>query len=238
MSVLAVLDPAVELVHTALSGLAAVLRPGLGGASVAVALVLITMAVRLALVPLSIRVLHAERARRELAPAVRRARRRWAGDRARLARELQSIHAEAGVSPVAGLVPSLTQGLAMVSVYRLCRLPLIGGVPNSVLGAGFLGVPLSAHLPGLIITAGAGPAVVGLILLAALVLVARLTSAQQVRRMRESGAEVSALNLTVARLAPYGTVLAAAVVPVAVSLYLLTSTAWMVAERAVLPRLI
>lgn len=240
MSLLAVLDPAVTLLHTALTAIAAGLEPALGGAAVAVALVLVTLAVRATLVPLSVSVLRAERARRTLAPELDRLRERHAKDPARLARELQAVHQDAGISPFAGLLPGVAQGPVLFLVYRMCRLPLIGGVANSVLAANLLGAPLAAHLPGLVLTAGvlSTPSLVAVLLPAALLVVAHLSSRQQVQRLRDSSTgEVPALPLLLARVLPFGTVAAAAVVPLAVSLYLLTSTTWMVAERAVLPRL-
>lgn len=240
MSPLALLDPAVTLFHAVLTGIADPLQPLLGGASIAVALVALTLIVRCLLLPFSLSVLRAERARRALAPRMEHLRRRHAADPARLAREIRAAHREAGTSPVAGLLPGLAQAPAMVAVYRLCTLPVVAGVPNAVLSAGLLGLPLSAHLPGVLLTAGVlgTPGLVALVLVAGLLVVARLTSRQQVRRLQEASVgEVAALPLLLARVLPYGTVLAAAVVPVAVSLYLLASSAWLVAERAVLPRL-
>src|SRR3954454_9157075 len=152
MSVLSLLDPAVTLIHTGLTALAAGLHPVLGGAAVAVALVLVTVLVRAALLPLAVSVLRAERSRQALAPELARLRQRHANDPSRLARELQAAHQNAGVSPLAGLWPALAQGPALFVIYRLCKLPVIGGVPNAVLAANLFGAPLAAHLPGIVLT--------------------------------------------------------------------------------------
>jgi YidC/Oxa1 family membrane protein insertase len=240
MSLLSIFDPGVALVHTALTAIASGLEPVLGGASVAVALVLVTMLVRAALLPLAVSVLRAERGRQALAPELARLRRRHADDPARLLQELQAAHREAGISPLGGLLPALAQGPALFVIYRICQLPMIGGVPNTVLSAGLFGVPLSAHLPGLLLTAGlvGAPTVLGAGLLGALLLVAYASSRQQVARVRTlATGEIPPLQLLLARVLPFSTVAVAAVVPVAVSLYLLTSTTWMLAERAVLPRI-
>jgi YidC/Oxa1 family membrane protein insertase len=240
MSVLSLLDPAVVLVHTALTSIAADLSPALGDAAVAASLVLVTLAVRTCLLPLALLVLRAERARRALAPELDRLRRRHQQDPARLVAEQQAAYRNAGISPFAGLLPGLAQGPALFVIYRLCRLTLIAGVPNTVLAAGLFGMPLSAHLPALLLTAGilGTPAVVALALLVALIGVAWASSRQQVRRLRAATiGEIAPVQLFVARVLPFGTVAVAAVVPVAVSLYLLTSTAWVLVERAVLPRI-
>ena len=76
-------------------------------------------------------------------------------------------------------------------------------------------------------------------LLLTLALLAHRSSVQQVQRVRESSVgEVPASQLLIARLLPFGTVAAALAVPLAVTLYLLTTTAWTVTERALLPRLL
>src|SRR4051794_34982478 len=184
MSVLSLLDPAVTLLHTGLTALAAGLHPVLGGAAVAVALVLVTVLVRVALLPLAISVLRAERSRRALAPELARLRRRHVNDPTRLLHELQAAHRNAGVSPVAGLGAALAQAPALFLIYRLCKLPMIGGMPNTVLAANLLGAPLAAHLPGVVLTAGlfGGPTLVAALLVTGLLLVACLSSGQQVRR--------------------------------------------------------
>jgi YidC/Oxa1 family membrane protein insertase len=240
MSVLSLFDPAVALVHAGLTALAQSLEPVLGPAAVAVALILVTMIVRAALVPLSLSVLRAERARRTLAPDLHRLRRRYADDQVRLVQEIQTLHREAGISPFAGLLPALAQGPALFVIYRMCQLTLIGGAANTVLAAGLFGVPLAAHLPGLVVTAGliSSSTLVAGLLVGALLLVAWASSRQQVRRMQAAAVdEIPPIQLLLARVLPFGTVLVAAMVPFAVSLYLLTSTTWMLAERAVLPRI-
>ena len=166
-----------------------------------------------------------------------RLRRRHGQDPARLMREQQAAYRAAGISPFAGMLPALAQGPALFVVYRLAQVTTIGAVPNVVLTANLFGAPLSAHLPALLTSALGAPALVALALLVGLIAVAAGTSRQQVRRLRASSTgEIAPVSLTLARLLPYGSVLMAAVVPVAVSLYLLTSATWMLAERALLPR--
>jgi YidC/Oxa1 family membrane protein insertase len=239
MSLLSLFDPAVTLMHTGLTALTSGLQPVLGGTAVAAALVLVTFLVRAGLLPLALAILRAERSRQALAPQLARLRRRHADDPARLLREVRAAHQDAGISPLSGLLPALAQGPVLLVVYRLCTLPVIAGVPNTVLAAQLFGAPLAAHLPGLVLTAGVlgAPTVVGLLLVLALLLVAYLSSRQQVRRLRAAGGEIAPVQLLIARVLPFGTVAAAAVVPLAVSLYLLASTTWMVTERAVLPRI-
>jgi YidC/Oxa1 family membrane protein insertase len=115
----------------------------------------------------------------------------------------------------------------IATVYRLVVVPSVAGHPNLVLAAQLFGAPLAAHWPELVATGGLlGPASAAMLgLVVALLLVATLSARQ-----------LPAQGPRILRLLPYGTVVVAAISPVAVGLYLLVSTAWSVAERAVLMR--
>lgn len=238
MSPFALLDPVVTVSHAAVVALADVVHPLTGAADVAVAVVLLTVAVRLALLPLAVRVVRADLARRALAPQVARLRRRHGDDPERLVREIGAVHRAAGISPFAGLLPALTQAPVLATVYRLCVVTTVAGHPNAVLAAQLFGAPLAAHAPTAVAAAGvmSGPGLVVLALLAGLVVVAWLSSAQAVRRLGDA-AEVPAGQVTLVRVLPFGTLVVAAFAPLALAVHLLVSTAWTLAERAVLPRL-
>jgi YidC/Oxa1 family membrane protein insertase len=241
MSLYSLLDPALILANSGVSRLASTLQPILGGTCIAVALVVLTVVVRACLVPFAVSVLRAERAKLALAPELARLRKRHACDPARLLRELKAAHQRAGISPLAGLLPGLAQAPVLLVVYRLCRVPLIAGAPNAVLAGNLFGTSLATHAPAVIMAAGllSAPALVTSGLLLALGVVAWRSSIQQVRRVRESSVgPAPGAQLLLARLMPFGTVAVALAVPLAVSLYLLTSTTWSVTERAVLPRLL
>jgi YidC/Oxa1 family membrane protein insertase len=207
---------------------------------VVIALVLVTLLARLGLLPFSVSVARSERAKRALAPELDRVRRRYAADPARQLREVQAAHRRAGISPLAGLLPGLAQAPVMLVIYRLCRVPVIAGTHNVVLAAQIFGAPLAGSAAAVVTSAGllTAPTLVVVLLVGALIGVAGLSSQQQVRRLRQAAVgELPASQVLIARVMPFGTALAALVVPLAVSVYLLTSTAWQVAERAVLLRI-
>lgn len=206
---MSLLDPAVALLHRLLVLLAALL-PGPEPVQLGLAIVVLTAAVRLALVPLSLRSLRGTRSREALQPQLQALRKKHHKDPASLAREIQELHRRAGVSPLAGMGPMLLTLPVAMALYRML---------------GLLGNPLGTHWIPLAVT-GAPAAVVLAALLGGLLLVAWLSSRQQ-------PAQPAFL-----RVLPFGTVACAMVVPLAVSVYLLTTTAWTVAERAVLPRLL
>lgn len=206
---ISLLDPAVSLLYALLTVAAGVV-PGPVPVQLCVAIASVTFAVRAALLPLAVRAFRGQRARTALAPQVEALRKKHPRDRTTFATEVKALHRTAGISPFAGLAPLLLSAVVTMTLYRMV----------SVLGS-----PLGTHwLP---LLAAGGPAVAVLSgLLAGLLLVAWLTSRQQ-----------PAGGPAVLRLLPYGTVAFAALAPLAVSIYLLSSTAWTVAERTVLTRL-
>jgi YidC/Oxa1 family membrane protein insertase len=181
----------------------AVTIAGLGGA--ALAIVVCTVALRTLLLPLTLASIRGERARASVAPGVQELQRKHAKDPARLRQELTALYREAGVSPYAGLFPAFLQAPFFLVIYRLFVSPTIGGQANALLHNTFLGVGLSAHLV-------AAP-LVFLPFLVILAILGWLT-------VRRNGIRGLAAAL------PFGTVVAAAFVPLAAVLYLVASTAW------------
>jgi YidC/Oxa1 family membrane protein insertase len=212
------LDDAAGVAYHLLTALIAVLVPLSGGAAAAAAVVLFTIGVRLILLPLTLRLVAAERARARLAPGLAELRRRHAGDPRRLAEELTALHRAEGAHPLAGCLPAVLQLPCFAVAYRLFSATRIDGHVNALLGYQVFGVALGAP------TAAAGW--VTLVLFVLLAVVATISA----RRLRRLGSS------PVLSLLPYATVVFALLVPVATSLYLLVSTAWSAAENATLRR--
>ncbi|MBE8520328.1 YidC/Oxa1 family membrane protein insertase [Amycolatopsis sp. H6(2020)] len=192
-----------------------------GPLSTALAIVVFTLCVRLLLHPLARSAARGERARAVLLPEIRGLQEKHGRDRERLAAEMTKLQQESGTSLFAGCLPMLLQLPFFMVMYRLFTTATIGGEPNSLLGATLLGTPLGAH--GL-----AGSPLV-FVIAAGLAVVAWFSV-----RLQAVTAEVPGGKLL--RLLPYATVLATLVVPQAAGIYLLTTTAWSVAERALLRR--
>src|SRR5581483_2990369 len=112
-------------------------------------------------------------------------------------------HRAEGVSPVAGMLPMLLQAPVFLLLYRLFYAPRIAGHANALLGQALFGVPLGAHFP-------TGATLFGAVFVA-LALLAWCTSRWAVRVGEAAGRPAGWLI----RLAPYGSVLAVAVVPLA-----------------------
>lgn len=243
MSPFSVLDPAVTAAYHAVSGIAAALAPVAGDTGAALSIVVFTLAIRLLLHPLartqSRALAEAQRARAALAPEVKKLRRRFRDDPARLNRATLELYRERGISPAAGILPGLLQLPVFAVMYRLFAARTVGGRPNALLGHALAGAPLGSHLRD----AFAGGHVlfahlaVFAVLLALAAAVARWSSRQAGAAAERAAAlgEPAPLG-ALARWLPYGGMLTAAFVPLATGLYLATTTFWTVAERAFLAR--
>ncbi|MER7212015.1 membrane protein insertase YidC [Streptosporangium sp. NPDC000239] len=205
--------------------------------SAALAIVVFTVCVRLLLLPFGVMQARGARAQAALAPKLAKLRERHAKDPARLYRETTALYAEEGVSPFGGFLPGLAQLPVLMVVYRVFISSTIAGHANALLTHGLFGVQLGQHFAGVVSGFGliSGPTLVFACLFLLLLAVAAVTS----RRMRSATVPQgpgSGVLRRVLPLLPFLTVLGAAVLPLAAGIYLLVTTAWAAAERAVLYR--
>ena len=228
------LGAAVGAAYHAVSAFAQVLAPLPWGLATAAAIVGFTLAVRLLLLPLSYYALRGQARQARLAPQVQALRQRHAGHPDRLQRELAALQAREGTGMFAGFLPLLLQ-LPLLSVTcGLFRSAVIGGRRNGLLGHDLFGAPLGSHwLAGPGPFSAQGAVFLGLfaLLAAAAWLAARIARASAAR---QASAQPGGAAGRLARVLPYLTVGIAAVMPLAAGLYLLTTTAWAAAERAML----
>jgi membrane protein insertase, YidC/Oxa1 family, C-terminal domain len=225
--------------------LGGILAPIAGSTSAAAAIVVLTVLVRVALIPVGVSQVRAEFGRRRLAPELAALNRKYAGDRERLQRETMALYARERTSPFAGCFPLLLQAPVLSVVYALFLRDSINGHANALLAHRLFGVPLGGSL---VHALGAGPAWPAvpvfaglLVVLAGVIAVSRrVLSLQPVATSGIGAAPAQAgVGAGLARalsFMPFTTVLFAAFVPLAAGLYLLTTTSWTVCERLVLRR--
>lgn len=226
----AVVDDAVGVAYHLVIGLTSALRPLTGGFSAAVAIVVFTAAVRLALLPLSRRQARAAVLRRRLEPEARKIRERHRTDPVRVHEELTSLYRAEGTSMWAGVGPSLLQLPVFTVVYRMFLSPSIGGHANLLLAQSLFGTPLGARW----LTAGAlGPH--GLVFLGILIVLAAVAWWTSHTMPRYQPVPPGTLG-RIMRIAPFGTLPVAACVPLAAAVYVMTTTLWTAGERAILWR--
>jgi YidC/Oxa1 family membrane protein insertase len=228
-----ILGVPVDAAYHLVSGFTSFMTPALGGAAVVAAIVLFTVAVRLVLMPLSLRGLRGQAAAARLAPQLQALRKRYAKQPERLQREMAALYKREGTSMFAGLTPFLLQWPLLSVIYLLFRSGQVGGKTNTLLTRQLFGVPLGSHW-----LAGAGPVSVhGLVFLGVFVLLAGLCwlSVRLGKRMipaQPVTADGAATPGGLIQLLPYLTVVIAAFIPLAAGIYLLVSTGWALAERA------
>ncbi|WP_328970289.1 YidC/Oxa1 family membrane protein insertase [Streptomyces sp. NBC_00239] len=241
------------------SRLADLIDPVFAASATAVAIVLFTALIRVAMHPLTRAAFRGERARAALAPRLAELKRRHAGPRQaeRLQKEVLALHAEAGVRPLAGILPMLVQLPVFFVMYQVFSSSRVGGEVNELLGHRLFAAALGDRWMDAVGEGGVfgAPGLVFIGLFAAIAAVAgwtvlrarraaaagdgpaALATAAGAGTAGRAGAEVpgaAAMQrlVKVMPLLAFGTLVTAAFVPLAAGLYLLTTTAWTAAERA------
>lgn len=220
------------------------LAPVAGSWAPLLAIVVLTVLVRLLLLPVGVSQVRAERTRRRLAPELAALRKRHAGRPEELNRKIIELYQRNGTSPVAGCLPLLAQTPVVSAVYALFVHQDIAGHANTLLSAVVGGVPLGSNLFQLVGTTVTAiwPFLVVLLVLGLAIELTRRASARStavseeaaaVRTPAPAGAGAIA---PIMRWVPFLSVGFAAIVPFAAAVYLATSALWTVAERAVLRR--
>jgi YidC/Oxa1 family membrane protein insertase len=230
----------IDAAYHLVAGLTTGLTPLLGGLAAVAAIILFTIAVRLLLMPLSLRAMRGMAAQARIAPQVRALRAKHGKQPERLQAEMAELYRREGVSVLAGIGPMLLQWPVFSVLYLLFRESRISGAPNLLLGRRLLGVPLGGHWlssPGIV-------SVHGLVFLGVLALLAAACwlLTRVVRKMAAAQAEAVSVPApggaigVITRVGPYVSVVIAVFVPLAAAIYLVTSTSWSAAERYLLRR--
>jgi YidC/Oxa1 family membrane protein insertase len=229
----AVLDAA----HTFLLWLAAVLAPFAGPAAAALAIVLVTLVVRAALIPLGVLQVRAETARRRLAPRIADLQKRYRKNPETLQRKTLELYRDAGVSPFAGMLPALAQVPVVSVLYGVAVSPTLNGHPNELLAETLFGAELGQSFTAML--AAPGPTLlVPIGMMAVMAVVAWFTRRQTLRMVAAAPtAEGPLANATgILSWLSFATVVIALFVPLAATLYLTVSGAWTFVERSILRR--
>lgn len=218
------------------------ITPLFGTAATAAAIVLFTLAVRAALHPLARAAARGEKARAALAPQIAALQRTHKGNPERLRKAMADLYAKTGASPLAGCLPTLLQLPVFFVMYHLFS---TGG--GALLDHTLLGAPLGGHWSKALADGGAfgphGLVYLGLFALIAAVATwnfrwARAATPAAPKPVAGGGSALPGLG-GIAKVMPllsFGTLITVAVVPLAAGLYMVTTTTWTAAERAMLHR--
>lgn len=241
-----------DAAYRALMGLSHLLEPVAGGAAAAGAVVLLTLAVRVVLVPVGVSQAKAERDRARLAPRLAELQRRHRHDPQKLQRATLDLYAAEGTTPFAGCLPMLAQAPVVGVVYALFLHAQIAGHGNALLGHTLWGAPLGSSLVG---SLGAGAAGLPTLAVAGTVVLLIALVGELTRRASLPGGRLAvprtptgpgasgtpgapagpALQNALGAL-QFMTAVIACFVPLAAGVYLLVTVTWTLVQRLVLRR--
>ena len=229
---------ALDAAHATVSALADALAPLAGAHSAALAIVVVALIVRAALIPVGMATARADADRRRLAPQLQRLRERYQKQPELLQRKTMELYSAEKVSPLAGCLPLLVQAPIVSIVYGLFVSPHINGHTNVLFEAPLAGAPLGTSLPSLMLAGAWWPDVaVVAVLLGIIAVVSAFSRRVSMRWAAQSqNPGMPAGTLAVLSWLPFLTVVFAAIVPLAATLYLTVTTTWALVERVLLRR--
>ena len=118
------LDPLNNLVAWVIMRIHAVLGALFGpatGAAWGLSIVILVMFIRLLLVPLFVKQVHAQRKMAQHAPQLQELRKKYKGDKQRLNEETMKFYKENGVNPLAGCLPMIPQMIVFFALFNVLR---------------------------------------------------------------------------------------------------------------------
>ena len=224
---------ALSAAYSLVAGLASLLTPATAGGSAALAIVIVTLLLRSLLIPVGRSQVKAQADRQRIAPQLAALQKKYRNNREVLLRKTQELYASEKVSPLAGLLPTLIQAPVISLVYGLFVRPKIGGHTNALLTQHLFGVPLGTSL----FAAGWPGVAVFVALLVVIGVVATFARRTALAAPAAPGATDAQLRMVrILSWTPYLTLVFAAFVPLAATLYLAVTTTWTQVERAILRR--
>ncbi len=110
------------------------------------AIVVVTIAIRLALYPLFVTQIRNQRAMQELAPAMNELKAKYGNDKARLSSEQMKLYQERGYNPAMGCLPILLQMPLLLAMYAaFTQAPHLNGETLRQILIPFVPVPVAAN---------------------------------------------------------------------------------------------
>jgi YidC/Oxa1 family membrane protein insertase len=101
--------------------------------NVAVAIILLTLVIRVLVVPLYRRQIVSQRRMQLLQPEIKEIQRRYKGDRAKINEAQMALYKERGVNPAAGCLPALLPLILLIPMYSVIRDGLTNFDPSAML---------------------------------------------------------------------------------------------------------
>jgi YidC/Oxa1 family membrane protein insertase len=236
VSIISIFDTFRDALYVVLKTFQHLTEPLLGSQSYWFSIVLLTVAVRIVLIPLTVKQVRSTRVMQEIQPELKKLQAKYKNDKQKLQEELMKLYRERGFNPMAGCWPLAAQLPFFWALYRVIYSHEIDGQPNILLGKTFFSVPLddrwsALHGWGEKLTSVAGITILGLIIAMAIT-----TYISQRQLMAKQTAEVNPQQQMLLRIMPLMFVIFAVNVPLAVVLYWVTTNLWSMGQQWVLLR--
>jgi YidC/Oxa1 family membrane protein insertase len=210
-------------------------EPLLGSQSFWFSIVLLTISVRILLIPLTVKQVRSTRVMSELAPEIKKLQAKYKNDRQKLNEEMMALYKERGFNPMAGCWPLLAQMPFFFALYQVIIAPFVAGELNILRNKTFFGVPLQQHWLALqgwdkIFSAA------GLTILLLTITMSLTTYISQRQLMSRQAAQVNPQQQMLMRIMPLMFFVFAVNVPLALIIYWVTTNFWSVAQQYMLLR--
>ena len=214
----------------------------------ALSIIMLTVVIRTALIPLFVKQINSARNMQLLQPKLAELQKKHGADRERLGQETMRLYQDEGVNPMASCLPMLLQMPIFISLFRV----LEGVSSGNVRGQWFKDRPdlveslqnatiFNARLAGRIFpieTFGATQ-IVGIVLVVLMVAVFFVTQLQLMRKNmppESQTGQAAQMQKMMLYFFPIVYAMSAVVIPIGVLVYWLTSNTWTMAQQAILIR--
>src|SRR6266542_1170657 len=210
-------------------------EPLLGSQSYWFAIVLLTVAVRVVLIPLTVKQVRSTRVMQELQPEIKKLQTKHKGDKQKLTEETMKLYQEKGFNPLSGCWPLLAQMPFFFALYRVFYSKHLAGEANILLDKKFFVVPLSDTWSGLD-WAARFTSVDGLIILALILSMSLTTYISQKQLLSRQGSAAPPQQQMLIKILPFTFLIFAINVPLAIVVYWVTTNLWSMGQQYVLLR--
>ncbi|HEX6674208.1 MAG TPA: YidC/Oxa1 family membrane protein insertase [Actinomycetes bacterium] len=224
-----------DALYTVLKTFQHISEPLLGSQSYWFSIVMLTVAVRVVLIPLTVKQVRSTRVMQELQPEIKKLQAKYKGDKQKLTEETMKLYQEKGFNPLSGCWPLLAQMPFFFALYRVIYSKHLAGEANILLGKKFFIVPLSdtwsrmdwAHR----LTSPDG-----LIILALILAMSLTTYISQRQLLSRQGAAAPPQQQMLIKILPFTFLIFAINVPLAIIIYWVTTNLWSMGQQYVLLR--
>jgi YidC/Oxa1 family membrane protein insertase len=236
VSVISIFDAFRDALYVVLKSFQHWTEPMLGSQSFWFSIVLLTIAVRIVLIPLTVKQVRSTRVMQEIQPELKKLQAKYKNDKQKLQEELMKLYRERGFNPLAGCWPLAAQLPFFWALYRVIYSHEIDGQPNILLGKTFFSVPLDDRWSALQGWGEKLTSIAGITILGLIIAMAITTYISQRQLMAKQTAEVNPQQQMMLRIMPLMFVIFAVNVPLAVVLYWVTTNLWRMGQQWVLLR--